>query len=248
MIRKLRAAEKKLSGAITLVSVELFFVLLVFSASITLLIILINEIFYEKEDSFDTRVFTYLSSFVSNVNTGIMQFFTFLGSHLFLIPAWLVLLAYYFFIRKDKWYFTKLFIIAVSNLVLMFGLKFLFHRPRPLIPLLNAASGLSFPSGHAFMSFTFFSMLIYMAYREIKDQWLKWIIIIFLGIVVLLIGLSRIYLRVHYASDVLAGYCFGMLSVLILFGLFRLIEKYNAKKLPAHLNVTKTANESEVKQ
>lgn len=239
MISKLRSGIKKLSGVITLVSVELFIVLLVFSVSITLLIILINEIFYEKEDTFDTNVFNYLSSYVSNVNTGIMQFFTFLGSHLFLIPAWLLLLVWCFFIRKDKWYFVKLFIIAVSNLLLMFGLKFFFNRPRPLIPLLEKASGLSFPSGHAFMSFTFFSMLIYTVYSYVANKWLKWIIILVLVIVILLIGLSRIYLRVHYASDVIAGYCFGMSSLLILFWMFRLIEKYNAKKIPAHLNVTK---------
>ena len=56
---------------------------------------------------------------------------------------------------------------------------------------------------------------------------------------VLIIGLSRIYLRVHYASDVIAGYCFGVISLLILFGLLRQIEKFNAKKIPQHLNVTK---------
>ena len=186
----------------------------------------------------DERVFSYLSHFVNNTNTLIMQFFTFIGSHFFLLPAWLVVITFYYFIRKNKWYFVKMIIIAVSNLLLMFGLKFFFNRPRPLIPLLKEVPGLSFPSGHAFMSFTFFGMLIYIVYREVKNIWLKWILIFILAIIILLIGLSRVYLRVHFASDVIAGFCFGVLSLVILLWMLRQIEKYNAKKIPANLNVT----------
>ena len=138
--------------------------------------------------------------------------------------------------------------IGVSNLLLMFGLKFLFNRPRPLIPLLKEVPGLSFPSGHAFMSLTFFGLLIYIIYRGIADKWLKWICITILTLVIFMIGLSRVYLRVHYASDVIAGYCFGIVSLILLLWMLRQIEKFNAKKIPYHLNVTKTAGDSALRK
>ncbi len=240
MIKRIRYRIKKLSDSIALLSVELLIAFIAFSASLTLLIVIIGKIFYEKEEDIDHKVFDWLSPYVSNINTDIMQFFTFFGSHIFLVPAWLLLLTYYFFIRKNKWYFIKMLTIALSNLLLMFGLKYFFNRPRPLIPLLKEVPGLSFPSGHAFMSFTFFGMLIYIVYRDIKNKWLKWISISFLLAMALIVGLSRIYLRVHYASDVLAGFCFGVMSLVIMLWILRQIEKFNAKEVPAKLNVTKT--------
>ncbi len=243
-MKKIKQGITKRSEAITLLSAELLLVFIVFAVSLGLLIVVIREIFYHKENTIDQKAFDYLSPHVTHVNTAIMQCFTFLGSHYFLVPAFLLLFTFYFFIRKNKWYFIKLVTIALSNLILMFGLKFLFNRPRPLIPLLKEVPGLSFPSGHAFMSLTFFGLIIYIVYRDVKNKRLKWIIIIILVIIILLVGLSRVYLRVHYASDVIAGYCFGMLSLLILMWMLRYIEQYNAKRVPHHLNVSKTTGDT----
>ena len=143
-----------------------------------------------------------------------------------------MLLGFYYFVRRDKWMTIKIPVIALSNLALMFGLKFFFNRPRPLIPLLKDVPGLSFPSGHAFMSFIFYSFIIYLVYHDVKNRRAKWGIIFILAFAILAIGISRIYLRVHYASDVLAGYCFGMMSLLIMLRLLRQIENSNKKMIP----------------
>jgi undecaprenyl-diphosphatase len=238
MMKKVKYRIKKFSDIIALLSVEFFIVFISFFISLALLVILIRQVFYNKEFTMDNRVFNYLSPYISDTNTVIMQFISFFGSHKFLIPAWLFVFIYYFFIRNKKWFSIKLVIIAMCNLGLMFGLKLFFNRPRPLIPLLKDVPGLSFPSGHAFMSFTFFCIIVYLVYRDVTDKWLKWMSIIFLVIVILLIGLSRVYLRVHYASDVIAGFCFGMLSLLILVWMFSIIEKFNAEKIPRNLNIT----------
>lgn len=191
----------------------------------------------------DEQVFSYLSHYVTDTNTMIMQFISFFGSHLFLVPAWLMVLTFYFFTRKNKWYFIKLVIISISNLGMMFGLKYFFNRPRPLIPLLKEVPGLSFPSGHAFMSLIFFGMIIYMLYHGVKNKWVKWGSISLLVIIIFFVGFSRVYLRVHFASDVIAGFCFGVLSLMIQMWLLRRIEKFNAEKIPHHLNVTRAGND-----
>ncbi len=240
MSRNVRPGIKKLSSAVALVSAELILVFGIFFISLSLLVIVIRQIFYHKQDSIDQKVFDYLSHYTTDAVTVFMQFFTFLGSHFFLIPAWLIVFAYYFFVRKQKWHAVKLITIGASNLLLMFGLKLLFNRPRPLFPLLKEVPGLSFPSGHAFMSLTFFGLLIYLAYRNVSNKWIKWIVIAMLLMIIFVVGLSRVYLRLHYASDVIAGFCFGILALIILLWMLRQVEKYNAKKLPHHLNVTNT--------
>jgi len=238
MIRKVKIGVNKLSGAIAVVSVELLILFIAFFISLVLLILVIRKIFFIRQETFDFRVFDYLLQFITPTNTAVMKFFTIFGSHLFLIPAYLLLISYYFFIRKKKWYSIKMLTVALSNLLLLFGLKFFFDRPRPLIPLLKHVPGLSFPSGHAFMSLTFFGIIIYVIYRDVANKWVKWISIFLLIVMIFLVGLSRVYLRVHYASDVIGGYCFGVLTLIILFVMLGQIERYNEKKLPARLNIT----------
>ncbi len=238
MKKRIQFKINKLSEAIALLSVELVIVFFAFFVSIAFLIVVIRSIFFKNRFDLDQKAFDFMLPFVSEANTSVIQFFTFFGSHKFLVPAYLIFFGWFFFVRKNKWYFIKFVTIAVSNLLLMFGLKYLFNRPRPLIPLLKQVPGLSFPSGHAFMSFTFFGLLIYLIYRGVKNIWLKWCLIFFLLGMIFFVGLSRIYLRVHYISDVLAGYCFGLLSLMIMLWLLHQIEKYNKKKLAQSVNIT----------
>jgi membrane-associated phospholipid phosphatase len=243
MRRRLTISVKKMSSFVTLLSAEFLMVLVVFFISISLLIILIRQVFYSKQFTMDEQVFSYLSHYVTQTNTAIMQTVSFFGSQYFLIPAWLFLLGFYYYTRKDKWLFVEMLVIALSSLALMLGLKTFFNRSRPLIPLLKEVPGLSFPSGHAFMSFIFYGFLIHLVYQDIKRGWLKTLIICVLILVILFIGLSRVYLRVHFASDVLAGYCFGTISLLILVWMLRQMRKYNAKVVHPDFGVVKGKQE-----
>ena len=243
MIRRIRYHVKKLWEVIALVSLELMLVFIAFAVSLGVVIIVIRQIFYNKNSVVDESIFQYLSHHVTATNTAIMQGVSYLGSHLFLVPAWLILLVIFYFVEKNKWYLVKLLTISLSTLLMMSGLKFFFNRPRPLIPLLKQVPGLSFPSGHAFMSFIFYGMLIYIVYLEVKNKWLKGLLYFVLGLCILLIGFSRVYLRVHYASDVLAGFCFGFMALIILLWLLRRIERYNEKVIPPDLNATKVSDE-----
>lgn len=100
---------------------------------------------------------------------------------------------------------------AAVNLVLAtllnLLLKALIQRPRPEGYRLVAESGFSFPSGHSMVAMAFYGLLIWMVWRYEKDALVRRLGVIGFGLVIVLVGLSRIYLGVHYASDVLAGFC-----------------------------------------
>lgn len=228
-------------AALALLSVEMTIVISLLICALVIFIFVTRRIFFLHRTGFDQRVFHYLSEHVSERNNEVMLFFTFLGSHEFLIPANLVLIVYFILIKKHKWYSIKVPAIALSSLGLMFILKHLFNRPRPAIPLLYEAKGLSFPSGHALMSITFYGLLIYIVFKTFRNEKAKWTLIIFLLLLILIIGFTRIYLRVHYTTDVIAGYCIGFLWLSFAIWLLNRLEKYSRQKLDATIQ-TETQN------
>ena len=155
-----------------------------------------------------------------------MLFITFLGTHIFLIPANLLLIFYFVFVKNKTWFSIRVFTIAISSLLLMILLKQLFQRKRPLSPLLKAARGLSFPSGHAIMAVTFYGLLIYIVQHTILIEWLAVLLTVLLIVLIIWIGYSRIYLRVHYASDVIAGFIIGLCWLLISLAVINKLENY----------------------
>ena len=235
---------RTLGATIALLSAELAVILVLFVIALLTLAYLIRKVIVLHKTGFDESVFAFLKSHISERNNELMLFFTFLGTHKFLIPANLALIAYFLFIKKHKWYSIKVPAIALSSLALMFGLKHLFHRSRPDAPLLFHAEGLSFPSGHALFSVTFYGLLVYIIFHAVKTKGLKWTLIFLLAILMLIVGFSRVYLRVHYATDVVAGFCVGFLWLTFALWLLNRIERNSRKKLnglvePGSLNADK---------
>jgi membrane-associated phospholipid phosphatase len=230
MIKRIKGRIKGFWAGLALLSVEMTIVLCLFVAALVAFLYITRRIFILNKTQFDDRIFAFLKNHVSERNNDIMLFFTFLGKHEFLIPANLLLISYFLFIRKHKWYSIKVPAIALSSLGLMFALKHTFNRARPSIPLLEQAKGLSFPSGHALMSVTFYGLIVYIVFKTVKNKELKWTLISLLILLILIIGFSRIYLRVHYPSDVLAGYCIGFLWLVFTVWLLNKMEKYSQQK------------------
>ena len=179
------------------------------------LFIIADMIFEDKNLLFDDRVFEMLNPYVSNFNTGIMKVITFLGSQNFLMPANLFLIGYFLFFRENKKTAFKIAAISITSVVVMFSIKFFLQRERPLIPLISKVHGYSFPSGHTFTSVTFYGIIAYIIYKNVQQPFLKWSFIVLIILFIFLIGLSRVYLRLHYASDVLASFCLGLIWLLL---------------------------------
>lgn len=214
-------------------SVEIVLLIGLFLIAMLVFIYLVKRVFILHNYDFDQKVFSFLGRHVSDVNSNVMLLITYMGTHYFLIPANIILIIYFLFIKRHKWHSIKVPAISLSSLILMFVLKMLFSRPRPLPPLLAEAKGMSFPSGHALMSVTFYGLIAYMIWFTPASKVFKGIMYFILFALVVLIGISRIYLRVHYASDVIAGFCMGFLWLVISILLARRIEKYSSGKADA---------------
>ncbi|MEO6637159.1 MAG: phosphatase PAP2 family protein [Ginsengibacter sp.] len=231
MIRYIKDRFKKIFAEATLFSLEVFVLLGVFTVALIAFIFIAENVFHGNTHAFDEGVFKFIAGHVNYIHTSIMQFFTFLGTHTFLIPANLVLTAWFLFIKKRRWNSIKIPAVAVSSLLLMFILKLIFHRDRPLTPLLDKAKGYSFPSGHALMSVTFYGLLILIVWQSSRPLWVKWLLSVSLFLLIIVIGTSRVYLRVHYASDVLAGFSIGLMWLVFSIWILGRIEKSRSTKI-----------------
>ena len=139
---------------------------------------------------------------ISDFVTPIAKFITNFGGAIFLSIATVML----FLMIKNK----KIGLSIISNIVIITFLNQLLkrtlQRPRPTEFRIAEETGYSFPSGHSMVSMAFYGYLIYLIYRYIKNKYVKWTLITILSILICLIGISRIYLGVHYTSDVLGGF------------------------------------------
>jgi len=157
----------------------------------------------------DLRVINLVQIFRTPQFTSVMLFFTYLGNWP-VVFAGTFLLCLIFFLRKRWRYLFATLLSVGGGEVFVWILKNLIKRPRP--PLLNALvhePSYSFPSGHGFVAITFYGLAAYFLIRAAKNRPLK-ILYGFFGLaIVLMIGFSRIYLGVHWPSDVLASYASG---------------------------------------
>jgi membrane-associated phospholipid phosphatase len=229
------ARKKRFWKGAGIVSVEMLGAMAVFTCALAGLVFRIRPVM-RRHKNLDLKIFDLIKAHTNERNTRIMSVIAVLAKHQFLIPANLSLIYYFLFIRKRTWFSIRVAAIALSSIGLMFLFKYLFKRKRPQSPLLLPAKGLSFPSGHAIMSVTFYGLLIYIIGQTQKNKPVKWSLIIPLLILIQLIGFSRVYLRVHYASDVAAGYIIGLLWLLISLDFLKRIEDYNKQHniLPVH--------------
>lgn len=169
---------------------------------------------------FITTIFNYSLSTIM-----IMKLITTLGSTLVIVSG-ICSIAILF---KDKKYFK---VFLASNLIgVIFNnlLKLLFRRPRPTTTMvLTAESSYSFPSGHSMMSIIFYGLIIYYVVKSVNKKTLRNALVLLLSLIILSVGVSRIYLGVHYATDVVGGFLIGAIYLIFF---IKLMNKHSSKPL-----------------
>jgi len=155
---------------------------------------------------FDAFVRDSVHSFATPILTQLAIFLSFVGDWPFLTILGLAIFGFLLYIQWKRE--AVIFLITnVGELTLNLSLKLIYQRSRPE-PLFEYAvpNSYSFPSGHALGSFCFFGILAWIVAANVKSTMGKIEIYVTAALLILSIGLSRIYLGVHYPSDVLAGY------------------------------------------
>lgn len=186
--------------------------------SLILFLVITENVFNNEIMKADKIGYNIVSNLFSDKLTPLVKVVTWFGSATCLILLTVIL----FIIIKNKkaglLIGTNLVIISILNQTL----KSLLQRPRPTGFRIINETGYSFPSGHSMISLAFYGFLIYLIYKNIKNKCLKFTLIISLFILIISIGLSRIYLGVHYTSDVFAGF---LLSIAYLIFYCSVVDK-----------------------
>jgi membrane-associated phospholipid phosphatase len=216
--------KEKLQNLLKRVPAEMLAIAVAFLLSLLVFSLIVHEAVYEREDLFDQAVIRFFAAHSSAGFIAAMKIITFFGSSTFLLPAYIVLIARYI-AAKNNQTSIEIAVIGISSTALMFGLKQFFQRQRPQLPILQGISGYSFPSGHALSSFIFCSILIYLLRKEKLAAVTKNLLTALLLLCAVLIGLSRIVLNVHYATDVIGGFCLGFAWVILAFAILRKFRK-----------------------
>ena len=176
-------------------------------------------------------------NFVEQIHTPFLTLFfkavTFTGEWYFVLGV-LVLISLFFIIKRMARFrldisFFALWIITVGGLGTAFVLKEIFHRSRPVGGLIAETSS-SFPSAHSVISIAFYAFIFYLLALNAKSRFSKYLLISGVFIAPILLGFSRLYLSVHYLSDVLAGYAIG--DIWFLIGVYG-IKFINRKRISA---------------
>lgn len=199
---------------------KLLVLLILFLAVGYLCGVIVHELFGEQDDVLDKTTSGFIANNLENDQlTTIMRMITFFASAKFLTVAYILLVLWYWLIKRNNLFAIQVSAIAISSFLLTVFFKNIFQRVRPLDPLIEPLKNYSYPSGHASLGFIFYGLLAYLIsgsnIRPVYKYCIAGLFIFFS----LLVGFSRIYLRIHHTSDVIAGFCQGLvwLSISIWF-------------------------------
>lgn len=158
----------------------------------------------------DYNVYKFIISFKCDFLTLFFKFITFMASVYFIVIISVILLC----VKKIR-YRKVMLVNIINDCVLNLILKDIFKRDRPYELMMVVEKGYSFPSGHAMIACVFYGFLIYLIYKSNISFGYKVIGIAILSMLIILIGVSRIYLGVHFATDVIGGYIVGICYLMI---------------------------------
>jgi undecaprenyl-diphosphatase len=182
---------------------------LLFSSAFTAFMLLSSQRMEAQLAPFDNRIYLLLASFISFRMTAVMRVLSDLGSFYALAMISAILLTFLAVRHRHLFYGfsagVNLLLVTLLNILF----KLIFHRARPNILQLISAPGYSFPSGHSMVSAAFYGYLAYLCLVFLKKP-ARQVTGCLLGALILLIGISRIYLGVHFASDVICGLFAGL--------------------------------------
>lgn len=184
---------------------------IIFTISFIIFIILSILVLSKKDIAIDALVYNKISPLIKNNLTNNIKLLTYLGSGVVVIGITVFVIIFF----KNKKYGLFLSIDLVLITIIQIILKNIFTRSRPLDIGLIKEKGYSFPSGHSLTSMAFYGLIIYLIYNSKLKRQEKIIYITLFSVFILIVGLSRIYLGVHFFTDVVGGFTFSICFLII---------------------------------
>ena len=177
------------------------------------LLFIVNTLFVVSgmSTSFDNGIYSLVRSFACDFLDNYFIFVTKFGNPIVVI---FVVLLFLLVFRKKYGIMAVIMAIVSSSTNTFF--KYLFKRERPAVLKLITQGGYSYPSGHAMISVAIYGYFLYLIIKYVKNKWIKYILSCLLVLFILSIGISRIYLGVHYASDIVGGFVLSLIELIIL--------------------------------
>ena len=190
--------------------------------SIIVLLLTIIGLWYNQLAFIDKYIYNLIIKTKSPFFTFFFQCITFFASIEWFITLGIFVLLFY---RKGNFkYVMVIYMICIS--LITFLMKNLFGRTRPHDLMIIEEIGYSFPSGHSSCAMAFYGLIAYLIFKSDLAKKKKKILIIGLLILIFLIGVSRIYLGVHYPSDVLAGFMVGIIYLIVFAYIYDIEKRY----------------------
>lgn len=199
----------------TAILLELLVGVIVSVLSLVSFIWLTETVLSSQFQFIDEQIGAYVFSLRTPLLTNIMMVISYFGSE-FVILFVLCITAYMLFKHRNREASFVLFVFGMGVIINLL-LKELIHRPRPALSPLIALTSYSFPSAHAMNSFIFYTLLTYVFFTFSNKLYARIIVILTSCFLILIIGISRVYLGVHYPTDIIGGYIGGLWVVITAF-------------------------------
>ncbi|MFC3797990.1 phosphatase PAP2 family protein [Cohnella sp. GCM10012308] len=180
---------------------------------------------YHKIESLDRSIIDWFQEKEAPGLTGFLKFFAFIGAGLPVTLITLAIVAFLYFGLKHRRELILFVFVVAGSALLNVTLKLLFHRARPDLHRLIQETGFSFPSGHSMGAFSLYGILTYLLWKHVPVWWGRTMLLTACCALILLIGISRIYLGVHYPSDVFAGYLASGFWIAASIGIYRRYDR-----------------------
>lgn len=185
-----------------------------------------------RTQAFDEAVLRWISTRHTPALDGAMLEITALGTATVVMMI-VCVAALFLMLTRHKYSALLLLVATAGGLILDLVLKLRFDRPRPHVFTWGTqAVSSSFPSGHAMSATIVYSTVAYLATRLQKRRLARWLTMLFAAVVIVLICFSRLYLGVHYPSDVVAGVVVGLSWAAFCMATLEAIQRYSQRNAP----------------
>lgn len=208
----------------------IFLALVIFVLGLNFFIELTDSLTGRSLKNYDRTVTDFVISFRTPELNKFFQFITDAGDLYGYIIATAIAAAYFFFKFRNWRIILELLSVTILAALSNIALKRVINRARPDAEHLVVVESLSYPSGHSMSAMAFYGFLIYLSFRIKMSKWVRTLFCILCVFLILGIGISRIYLGVHFPSDVLGGYTAGLIWIAFCIILFNIIDLLRKRK------------------